>query len=559
MKTKLFSLLVLGTMLFGVACSDKESVAGSTEDPNMVTADTSSYVLCRRVLGNDAVDLSLSDCFWSAEMWNPESGYRVQTGYDNGSNTSGIWTWFVDSTGDRDIRVEWGAPVTADYDSMALAKVIDKCKGSLCGKVVFGNVIDSVRNLREYTRENVVKQSSFSVGFSFTGKNDRGNFERIDAMDMGGFCVEYIGENVYLELDLGDSLNALKKGFLYSVHLPEAPLDQYKDSTMGREACFRWEDFGLKLKDVHMTRYSALYDSIPYYLQGLRFTVRRLYEYSAGEEYFNIIGIGRYHKAFARESLHPVNESCKVVSVLSYQCGCNFTDEDKILKNGKRTAIDEYADSLFEYAYMKKEFRSYAMERCLLEKSEPVRFRCEPLRIDVSPCGDELAREVLCEDGSTSETREYAEALSAYNARVDEVAKAENLVYDSLVAYCESLHDTLDNGESLPDTCRIESWIVDREAFMHEWYEDAEPSETRKLAQEGKYCVRKYLSLNPSTSETQAVIKSVRCEGGTRYYTDEYKQILERLDFQDEEPFEECVQIDGEDGDIPPWVRIECH
>ncbi|MBQ3778180.1 MAG: hypothetical protein II835_08915, partial [Fibrobacter sp.] len=131
---RIYSIVAMGTLLFWTACSDKSSdVAGSTELPNMNQKYTEP-VICGRISVGESVELQEAECYWSAEMWNRESGYRVHTGFDNGTNTSGIWYWTDNA---KDAAFDWPDSVTADYDSMALSKVIDKCDGSVCGNVNF--------------------------------------------------------------------------------------------------------------------------------------------------------------------------------------------------------------------------------------------------------------------------------------------------------------------------------------------------------------------------------------------------------------------------------------
>ena len=133
MNKKLYSLIALGTFLFAAACSDNDSpVSGSTSIPNM----SKSPVLCSVMGVTDSLEALEKGCIWSPEMWGPTMGYRVRTGYDNGTNTSGIWTV---STYPENAYVDmiWPGNATTEYDSMALADVIDKCGGSLCGKVLY--------------------------------------------------------------------------------------------------------------------------------------------------------------------------------------------------------------------------------------------------------------------------------------------------------------------------------------------------------------------------------------------------------------------------------------
>ena len=101
----LYSLFALGALLF-VACSENaSSISGSTNVPNMGTNLTpESPVLCSVLGVTDSLEAVEKGCIWSPTMWNRTSGYRARTGVDNGTNTSGIWTWHVDQGVYNNIR-----------------------------------------------------------------------------------------------------------------------------------------------------------------------------------------------------------------------------------------------------------------------------------------------------------------------------------------------------------------------------------------------------------------------------------------------------------------------
>ncbi len=124
---KLYSLFALGALLFA-ACSDNASqISGSTSVPNMGNnLMPKSPVLCSVMGVTDSLEAIEKGCIWSPEMWSRTSGYRVRTGFDNGTNTSGIWTWHVEQGYYNSVSIDWPGTATAEYDSMALADVIDK-------------------------------------------------------------------------------------------------------------------------------------------------------------------------------------------------------------------------------------------------------------------------------------------------------------------------------------------------------------------------------------------------------------------------------------------------
>jgi hypothetical protein len=100
MNKLLACIAIVWTMSFFASCSsesDNGRISGSSEEPNMFTADGDTSVgeptpsvFCRRYAAQGALPSEYEGCYWTGEMWNPTSGYRVRTGYDNGTNTSGI-------------------------------------------------------------------------------------------------------------------------------------------------------------------------------------------------------------------------------------------------------------------------------------------------------------------------------------------------------------------------------------------------------------------------------------------------------------------------------------
>jgi hypothetical protein len=141
MENKLYAACgAVALALWAAACSD-DTVAGTSTEPNTLALESSSSTvyssdseqfggprLCRVA----DMQKASADCDWFAEMWNPESGYRVHTGFDNGTNTSGIWFLELDSTKLLIPSVEWPAEVSDVYDSLSFSNVIDACNGAVC-------------------------------------------------------------------------------------------------------------------------------------------------------------------------------------------------------------------------------------------------------------------------------------------------------------------------------------------------------------------------------------------------------------------------------------------
>ena len=109
---KLYSLFALVALLFAACSENASSISGSTSVPNMGNNLTpESPVLCSTIGVTDSLEAIEKGCIWSPDMWNRTSGYRVRTGYDNGTNTSGIWTWHTEPG--WVVSLAWAAPLWA--------------------------------------------------------------------------------------------------------------------------------------------------------------------------------------------------------------------------------------------------------------------------------------------------------------------------------------------------------------------------------------------------------------------------------------------------------------
>ncbi|MBR4785590.1 MAG: hypothetical protein IK012_10135 [Fibrobacter sp.] len=550
MKKNLYSLLIaLGAILLWAACSDENSVriSGATEDPNMITADTSTYVLCHRSLAKSSGNDKSDECRWSAEMWSRESGYRVRTGFDNGTNTSGIWFWALNGANEREAHVDWPGKATADYDSMALADVIDKCGGSLCGTAYFDDMT------LIYTRSEYWPRSSVSFEFSFAGKDSSGNFESVDASEMQGICIEYIGKGMKMELVLGeDSLKGWRESWTHAVNMPDYEVVDPDVNSKGYEICFPWSSF---IRYAPMTR-----DVVPY-LQGLRISIgtdRSAYFSS----YFDIIGLGEYvHSGSNEGTIRPVKRECEVESVMDYFCDCSYSDERSAYE-AKNQARAYFKGLLRRTIWDSSVVIPHAAEYCLNDVLMQV---LNEEKIDTvfsweRPCDNQLPKTLTCVGGTVSESVEFSEVRAEYEQRLRYDFEREKIVVDSVVAQCLLRRDTLGSGDEIPDTCQVNEnlWFEAVEDLdyagdaIHEATEEFfdrmdSLNSFDSLDAAVRYCVNsciedrdtygdKFLTSHffAPVEEHQRLVKSYRCQSGKEYYTDEYKAFLQEMGIEDD-------------------------
>jgi hypothetical protein len=124
------------------------------------------------------------------QPWDGEDGIsQVNTGLDNGSETSGYWFSYADDGDGGESKVTW--PVdTRTETGTSLDSVITHCKG-VCG----------VASLSKGS----LKYNPFvGIGFNIVGEGLDGDPEAGDATDWGGICITYTSDiAVDLELGLG--------------------------------------------------------------------------------------------------------------------------------------------------------------------------------------------------------------------------------------------------------------------------------------------------------------------------------------------------------------------
>lgn len=430
MNKKLYSLMALGTFLFAVACSDNVSpISGSTSVPNMENNLNvpQSPVLCSVMGVTDSLEALEKGCIWSPEMWGPTTGYRVRTGYDNGTNTSGIWTVSTYPE-NANIIIEWPGNATTEYDSMALADVIDKCGGSLCGKVF-------VKNENSLPDSDGDARREVYFDFYLAGKNASGEFESVDAHGLGGLCISYSGSFSKLQFIPDDSVAALMGTAKYETSL--LPLGSNTS-----EFCFSWNNFKFMITYGNVSRNVSLLpeDVITSHLKGVRF-VSPAYENEERE--FKIVGISRYNTPrVSTDNLHPVRTDCEPISVASSFCECDFSD-DRIIISKARNLVMSFESSKGEFERENGDASlSDSAKACIDSTSkELLDFFFQhrtPLALSTEkPCDNPLPLEIMCVDGTTSQSIEYVEVLTEFDNKV--ATQDASAIADSLFNHCLSL------------------------------------------------------------------------------------------------------------------------
>jgi len=430
MNNKIYSLMALGAILFAAACSDNVSpISGSTSVPNMDNNLNipQSPVLCSVIGVTDSLEALEKGCIWSPEMWGPTTGYRVRTGYDNGTNTSGIWT--VSTFPDNgNIVMEWPANATTEYDSMALADVIDKCGGSLCGKVLFKGKNSIPEN--EYD-PNAYREVYFD--FYLAGKNASGKFESVDVRDMGGICVSYSGHFQSLIFIPDDSLAALIGPTAY--YYEQLSISSEADSKV-KENCYSWNRYNFS-SGGEIVRNRPSFEDVISHLKGFRFVLDGGYGEDYYEREFKIAGISRYNTPrVSTNNLHPVRTDCEPVSVMNSFCECDYSDDRISVFKEDSVAISyhyhmRFIDAMFLSDSTKKD--------CLLSTfNKLIPFERKTLFVE-KPCDNPLPRYIMCSDGTESESVEFTEVLTEYSNKIESITQDARAIADSLINHCLSL------------------------------------------------------------------------------------------------------------------------
>lgn len=249
MKMNLLKLGLVASVACAVfsACGDDASSAGaetgdvlssaveqSSAVPESSAAPESSSSAIPE--SSDGISSSISDAASSSSSFGTPPtlrkgslrwegiSYLVETGLDNGTETSGYW--FANHS--RDSYIEW--PVATDErpgfscDDF-LDPIIDECSG-VCGTFK----LDASDESKPFV----------AVGFNVAGVESdacTGEVDVADASAWGGLCISYTADvDAMLELSMGEARDSALAGFdLPYVSLPK--------SETADETCFTWDRF----------------------------------------------------------------------------------------------------------------------------------------------------------------------------------------------------------------------------------------------------------------------------------------------------------------------------
>jgi hypothetical protein len=423
MNNKIYSLMALGAILFAAACSDNVSpISGSTSVPNMDNNLNipQSPVLCSVMGVTDSLEALEKGCIWSPEMWGPTSGYRVRTGYDNGTNTSGIWYFKLDSTDLLLPSVEWPAAVSGygAYDSLTFSQIIQVCNGSICGTANFTPVGDGLM-YRGPEYGEWIKLPSVSVGFAMAGKDVSGKFEAVDASVLDGLCIGYqVESSIGVVLEFDDSVKTLMGDAYYQAVLSSwITEDGFGYNVQGeRDECFAWSDFTAAYNIDGRTTNPPLIsveDAVKH-LTGVKFEIIGGKNYDT--EQFKISRIGRYVKTNKRknldeENLSVVDESCDSPVAVENFCECNYVDSIAV-HEGSRVGYDQ----AFEEALSKLGERDMRLNLCVVNLRMQLGLEIPSSRTGHQPCDNAVSKILQCSDGSYRYSTEFSQVKSSYDA-----------------------------------------------------------------------------------------------------------------------------------------------
>ena len=228
----------------------------------MVASSSSSYITPPTYYGK------------SYFRWNGPAGeYWVDTGLDNGTETSGYWFPFDDHVDGGLSTIIWPVALGNEYSEDALDPVIDAC-GGVCGTF-------------ELDIGSLVYKPFVGVAFNVAGtKSALGDplkdADVADASAWRGICITYTSDvPPVLELSMGEK----KDSALVAYDIPFASLPR---STTANEVCKSWAQF----KQAGWGTGKISGDSIATTLATIRFKIQAA-DSTTGS--FNIISVSSYY------------------------------------------------------------------------------------------------------------------------------------------------------------------------------------------------------------------------------------------------------------------------
>ena len=214
--------------------------------------------------------LPSGECGGKLMCWSGAAGeYFVDTGLDNGTETSGFWYTFADDADGGASKIVWPVELGNDYNEDALDPVIDEC-GGLCGSYVLN------AGTLDY-------KPFVGVAFNVAGSENAliNDPYPADASAWGGLCITYtVDVAAVLELGLG---NAGDAAISY-----DNPFVTLQKSSAGNQVCKLWSEF----KQGGWGRGKITGDEASAALASVKFKIQAA-DGTTGS--FNIISISSYY------------------------------------------------------------------------------------------------------------------------------------------------------------------------------------------------------------------------------------------------------------------------
>ena len=253
MSQKLYTAIMAVLVLAIIACSD--NVAGSSEDPNTVTAKNNQS-------SNSDVEISSSAIIESSssiKTLSSSSGKVVlckvsgdwgDVGCAPGPDFSDGDLW---SRNDRIVKTKTFADDSTKFGEHAgeIFVETDSIEGSVT-RIFLSPDSSSKYNgylsgLYQFDPDSMTENSYFNIGFYVAGFDSNGTMLSADISNWGGICVMYRGQiDPVIQLDLGDSLNKKLGYALPSVTVVPTREDPGYSLIRGRTneiLCYEWNQF----------------------------------------------------------------------------------------------------------------------------------------------------------------------------------------------------------------------------------------------------------------------------------------------------------------------------
>lgn len=257
MNTKLIFTLP-GLILFALAaCSDKNSnniigYEGTTEESNAQNPSKT-----------DSIPTSTEIHF---NLWNgANEEYVINTGHDNGNETSGYWFFFSDNHDGGSSNIKYSVDKSNEYSDGDITPIIDGCQG-MCGTISLDKGSSSGKAFA-------------GLAFNVAGIDDEGAPVATDVSDWGGICIAYTSdEDISVEMSMDEATNRS-----IDFDLPKATLAKAAERN---EKCLAWKDF----KQSGESSISG--EDAAKNLATLRFTI---YGETGTQAKLNIMALGSYN------------------------------------------------------------------------------------------------------------------------------------------------------------------------------------------------------------------------------------------------------------------------